>query len=341
MSKMLRIHQFGDVSGLRLDEVTVLAPKRGEARIRVAATGITGDQLTFIRGSFHPGEPVPPLPATIGYEAAGTVEEVGEGVDRTWIGKKVAPVGPYDFLTYGSVGEEILVPADRLVEIPEGLSFAQAAGLWIPYLTAYPIVEHLRGQETDEGSREGGYVLITAATSTVGHAAIQLVRHLGFEPIGTTRSAEKAEALKKLTGIKEVIVTTEENLVERVNAITNGQGDRLVFDPIGGKSITDLAAVAAPGASIIEYGVIGGMGAPLPVPLLIGKGLSIQGFAVNQISDNPVRRTEAVDYILDGVRQGWLSPLVAQTFDLSDFEAAYRQLRKNDKLGRVVLTVSR
>lgn len=335
MSKMLRIHEFGDVSGLRLDDVTVPVPRRGEAKIRVAATGITGDQLTFIRGAFHPGEPVPPLPATIGYEAAGTVEEVGEGVDRTWIGKKVAPVGPYDFLTYGSVGEEILVPADRLVEIPEGLSFAQAASLWIPYLTAYPIVEHLRGSD------RGGYVLITAATSTVGHAAIQLVRHLGFEPIGTTRSAEKAEALRGLTGIKEVIVTTEENLVERVNAITGGQGARLVFDPIGGKGITDLAAVAAPGATIIEYGVIGGMAAPLPVPLLIGKGLSIQGFAVNQISDNPSRRAEAVDYLLDGVRQGWLSPLVARTFDLSDFEAAYRQLRKNDKLGRIVLTVSR
>lgn len=335
MSKMLRIHKFGDVSGLRLDEVTVPAPRRGEAKIRVAATGITGDQLTFIRGSFHPGEPIPPLPATIGYEAAGTVEEVGEGVDRAWIGRKVAPVGPYDFLTYGSVGEEILVPADRLVEIPEGLSSAQAASLWIPYLTAYPIVEHLRGSD------KGGYVLITAATSTVGHAAIQLVRHLGFEPIGTTRSAEKAEALKKLTGIKEVIVTTEENLVERVDAITGGQGVRLVFDPIGGKSITDLAAMAAPGAAIVEYGVIGGMEAPLPVPLLLGKGLSIEGFAVNQISDNPARRAEAVDYLLDGVRQGWLSPLVAQTFDLEDFEAAYRQLQKNDKLGRVVLTVSR
>lgn len=271
--------------------------------------------------------------ATLGYEAAGIVEKVGAKVDPQWVGKKVAPVGPYNFLKYGSVGEEIIVPADRLVEMPDKLSFSEAASLWIPYLTAYPIIEHRKSFHQHD------YLLIMAATSTVGHAAIQYAQNLGLIPIGTTRSPQKAALLKKITGIKDVIVTTQENLVKRVNEITAGKGVALVFDPIGGKTITDLATVAAPGASIIEYGVIAGMQALLPVPQLLGKGLTIQGFAVDQISANQARRQAAVDYILKAIKAGQIKPLVAAKFKLTDYQAAFKQLIKNDKLGRVVLTL--
>lgn len=226
------------------------------------------------------------------------------------------------------------MPAERLVEIPAQLSFAEAASLWIPYLTAYPIIEHSSNWQKNE------YVLITAATSTVGHAAIQYVKHLGLIPIGTTRSSKKAALLKKITGIKDVIVTSQENLVKRVKKITGGKGVVLVFDPIGGNSVTDLATVAAPGATIVEFGVIAGMKAPLPVPQLIGKGLTIQGFAVTQISANPARRKQAVDYILKAIKDGKIKPLVAAKFKLADYPAAYRQLKTNDKLGRVVLTAN-
>lgn len=131
MSKMLRIHQFGSIEGLKLDEVKLPALKENEVQIKVKTTGLSGDQLTFIKGNFLPGQPVPHLPATLGYEAAGLVEAVGKDVEQKWIGKRIAPVGPYDFLKYGSVGTEIVVPAERLVEIPSQLSFAQAASLWI------------------------------------------------------------------------------------------------------------------------------------------------------------------------------------------------------------------
>lgn len=94
---MLHLHQFGSIEGLQLDEVQLPALKENEVKIKVKATDITGDQLTFIKGNFHPGEPVPSLPATLGYEAADLVEAVGENVDRKWLGKRVAPVGPYDF----------------------------------------------------------------------------------------------------------------------------------------------------------------------------------------------------------------------------------------------------
>lgn len=200
------------------------------------------------------------------------------------------------------------------------------------YLTAYPVVEESHKLNKKE------CVLITAATSTVGHAAIQYAQNLGLNPIGTTRSGDKAAKLKEITGIKDVIVTKKENLVQRVDEITQGKGVSLIFDPIGGQTITDLANVAAPGATIIEYGVIAGMKAPLPVPQLPGKGLTIKGFAVDQISANANKRKAAADYILQGVKKEKFKPLVAAQFSLNDYQAAYRQLMANDKLGRVVLT---
>jgi NADPH:quinone reductase-like Zn-dependent oxidoreductase len=320
---------------LQLDEIEQRQPGKDEVLLNVKATGLTGDQLTFIKGFFHPGEPVPPLPATFGYEAAGVVAQVGPDVDPAWVGQTATPVGPYDFVKYGSVGEQIVVPADRLVKIPQQLSFAGAASLWIPYLTAYPLVEHGRSLA------KGSYVLIMAATSTVGHAAIQFAQALGLKPIGITRSEEKAAKLREITGLADIIVTKKEKLTDKVMQITDGKGVSLVLDPIGGSGVTDLANVAAPGGVIVEYGVIGGMNAPLPVPQLIGKGLTIQGFSVNQISDNPQRRQAAVDFILQQIEQGKVKPLVAAEYALADYQAAFKQLIKNDKLGRAVLTTDK
>lgn len=332
MSKMLRVHQFGNVQGLKLDEVNLRPLRSGEAKIAVKAAGITRDNLNFIKGNVLPGQPKPQLPATFGYEAAGTVQTVGAGVDPAWIGKRVAPIGPYDFLTYGSVGDEIIVPAERLVEIPAKISFEQAAALWIPYLTAFPVVEQRKNLPA------GAYVLITAATSTVGHAAIQYAQNLGLKPIGTTRSAAKAKLLQQATGIKNVIVTSQEDLNKRVQTITHQQGVSLILDPIGGSTVPTLAKAAAPGGIIIEYGVLGGLKAQLPVAQLLGKGLTITGFTVDQISAHPQRRIKAVNFILDALRKGQLKPLIAAVFPLNKYRAAFDQLQKNDRLGRVILT---
>lgn len=327
MSKMLRMHGIG-LENLQLDEVELRPLADDEAKIQVKAFGITGDNLNYINGHFNPGEKEPDMPATFGYEAAGIVEEVGKNVDQAWLGKKVAPVGPYDFHKYGSAGDEIIVPADRLVEIPNNLTFTQAAALWIPYLTAYPVHE----------VQKGDYVLLPAATSTVGHAAIQYALDKGAIPIGTTRSAAKADILQKETGIKHVIVTTQCDLEKEIQKITDGHGVDFTFDPIGGKSITSLANASAYLGKIIEFGVIGGLQAPLPVGQLLGKGLTIKGFTVNEISSSNEKRQEATQYVLDRIKKGSFTPLVAKTFALNDYQAAFKQLQTNNLLGRVVIT---
>ncbi|MCH3921607.1 zinc-dependent alcohol dehydrogenase family protein [Limosilactobacillus sp.] len=334
MSKMLRVHQFGSVAGVQLDDIEVRQPGADEARIKVAAAGISGDQLNFIKGRFLPGQPVPETPASLGYEAAGVVTAVGPNVDSNWVGKRVAPIGPYDFLKYGSFGEEIIVPADRLAEIPDQLPFDQAAALWVPYLTAYPIA-------VTNPQLTHGYVLITAATSTVGHAAIQIAQARGLEVIGTTRSAAKAKLLKEETGIENVIVSGQDDFVKSIQQMTNGHGIDIAFDPIFGQTITELADAMAMGGHIIEYGVIAGMEAPMPVPQLLGKGLTIKGYSVSEVVDHSEIRQTASQYVLDHITAGDFTPLIAKEFPLADFKAAFDQLAKNDLLGRVILTMDK
>lgn len=336
MTKILRLNQFGSIADLSLDDVDLRALKEDEVLIQVKAAGITGDNLSFIRGRVLPGEDGSDsiFPATLGYEAAGIVEAVGKNVDKKWLGKRIAPVGPYDSLIYGSLGEKAIVPADRLVEIPEKLTFAEAAALWVPYLTAAPI--HLYGN-----LEAGDYAVITAGTSTVGNAAIQYVLASGATPIATTRSREKAEELQASMGIKDVIVTSEEDYLERITEITQGKGTKVVFDSIGGDFIDDLATGMANGGIIIEYGVLGGMSAPLPVPQMLSKGLSIRGFAVNEIVGDEKLATQAIDYVLTQIEKGVFQPKIAATFSLEDYQAAFEQLIKNDKIGRIMLVTSR
>ena len=255
MTKMIQLHSFGGTKHLSLDSIDTKPLVSNEARIRVAATALTIDQLNFINGFRVPGEEGFQFPVGLGYEACGVVLEVSDDIDQSWLGKRVAPIGPYDFMTYPSLGDEIIVPANRLIEIPESLSDEEAAALWVPYLTAYPVLT--------KDVQKGDFVAIIAATSTVGIAAIQLIQSHGAIPIGTTRSQEKAEQLKALTGIEHVIITSQENYAQRIEEITGGTGTKLAFDPIGGEFITGIARGMAQRGHIIEYGVLGGMEAPL------------------------------------------------------------------------------
>lgn len=125
------------------------------------------------------------------------------------------------------MGDDIIVPANRLVEIPDKVDFAVAASTWVPYLTAYPVY-------SQSNLKSGDYVLIIAGTSAVGQAAIDLARELGAIPIVTTRSRRKAAQLRQLKQLNHVIISNEEDLVTRISEITAGKGVQFIFDPIAG-----------------------------------------------------------------------------------------------------------
>ena len=212
-----------DPEVLRIEEEPPKEPGKGEVRLKVQAVGLNRAESMFFRGQYVEQ---PKLPAGMGYEAAGVVEAVGPDVDKNWIGKRVAIIPAFSMNDYAMLGEEVIAPASALGEYPANLSPVEGAAIWMQYVTAYGAliaIAHLA---------KGDFVVIPAASSSVGLAAIEIAKAEGAISIATTRTQNKKAELLSL-GADHVIATEEEDIVERVKEITGGKGARVIFDPVG------------------------------------------------------------------------------------------------------------
>ena len=327
MARVVRFHELGGPEVLRVDQVEVGAPGPGEARLRVAAIGLNRVEAMFRSGGFG----APPLPAKIGYEAAGVIEALGEGVEGFKVGDRVATLPGLPMERYGVYGEAILYPADWLIPQPEGLSLQDAAAAWMQYLTAYALIA-LAELKPDDA------VVITAASSSVGLAAIQIANMLGARSIAVTRGRGKAAALKA-HGASDVVVTDEQDLVQAVTALTGGRGARVIFDAVAGDTIAALAEIASTRGIIIVYGALaGGLGA-MPLQTAMLKSLTIRGYAMNDLMADPEVRRAAIDFITAGLVSGELKPVIDQVFPLEEIAAAHRRLESNLQFGKILVSV--
>ncbi|HUD56535.1 MAG TPA: zinc-dependent alcohol dehydrogenase family protein [Terracidiphilus sp.] len=329
MPTIVRFHQLGGPEGLKFDDVPQQQPGKGEARLRVRALGLNRAESMFYRGQYLEE---PKFPSRLGYEAAGVVDAVGEGVDPAWIGKSVATVPAFSQGRYGTLGEEAVVPAFALAEYPKNLSPAQASAVLMQYLTAYGALVHYGKIAA------GDFVSITAASSSVGLAAIQIARDAGATAIAVTRTSGKRKALLEL-GAHHVIVTQEEDYPARIGEITGGKGARLTFDPVAGPFVQKLAEGAAPGGVIFEYGALSGEPTPFPLFVALGRGLSIRGYVLMEISQNPALLETAKKYVFDRLADGRFVPRIARTFPFKEIVEAYRYLEANQQIGKIVVTV--
>jgi NADPH:quinone reductase-like Zn-dependent oxidoreductase len=194
MAKVVRVHELGEPEVMRIEELPVRAPGEGEVHLRVEAIGLNRSEAVFRRGAY-PQRPT--LPTLIGYEGVGIVQAIGPGVLGFTPGDRVCVVPNYRLGEYGMYAEETVVPARSLLHAPPGLSSAEAASIWMQFFTAMAIIEI--GKAT-----VGDYVIIPAASSSVGLAAIQLANWAGATPIAATRRSDKAAALKA-HGAKHVV----------------------------------------------------------------------------------------------------------------------------------------
>ena len=326
MPRIVRFHETGAADVLKIEETEIPQPGPGEVVLKVEAIGLNRAEVMFRSGHYiYP----PKFPSLLGYEAAGTVAAVGPDVTHWKVGQKASAVPSFSLQDYGTYGDYIVLPAYALESYPDNLSPEEATSIWMQYLTAIGIVEVGKLQKDQ-------WVLITAAASSVGLAAIQIARSIGARPIATTRNRDKVEALKS-AGAELVINTKEQNLVAVVNEVTTGAGVPLVFDPIAGPGVEQLAEATGGSGTIMLYGALAAAPTPLPLFLLIGKHLNLRGYSLFEIVLKPERRKEAVQFVYDHLKNGTLRPIIAKVFKLDDIVEAHRYMESSEQIGKIVV----
>jgi NADPH:quinone reductase-like Zn-dependent oxidoreductase len=330
MPKIVRFHKLGGPEVLKIEEEPSKQPGKGEVRIKVKAIGLNRAEWMFMHGQYL--ENPKKFPAGLGYEAAGTVDAVGPDVDKSWIGKTVATIPSFSMNQYGMLGEEVIAPAYALGEFPSNLSMEQGAAIWMQYMTAYGALIEIAHVT------KGDFVLITAASSSVGLAAIQIAKAQGATAIATTRKRDKKKELLSL-GADQVIATEEEDLATRVKEISGGKGARVIFDPVGGPTLEKLAEAASAGGLIIEYGALAAQPTPFPLFSALAKGLTFRGYVLVEITTNPEKVGKAKKYIYERLADGRFSPKIAKTFPFAQIVQAYQYMESNAQVGKVVVTV--
>ncbi len=315
---------------LQIEDLPLEEPGEGDVRLKVEAIGLNRAEVMFRKGQYLED---PELPSRLGYEATGIVDAVGPGVGDIQIGDRVSTIPAFSMGTYGVYGESAIVPANAVASYPDNLSASEGAAIWMQYLTAY-------GALIDIGQlKAGDTAVISAASSSVGLAAIQVAKSAGAVSIATTRSSAKKQFLLD-TGADHVIVTNEEDLVESVMAITAGTGASLIFDPIGGPMLQTLADAAAVGATIIEYGALSPDPTPFPLFSALKKGLAVRGYTMFEIVKDTERLSRGKQYVYDGLKSSALNPIIDRTFPLDAVAEAHRYMETNQQKGKIVMTVN-
>lgn len=327
--KIVRFHESGGPEVLQLDEMPLPEPGPGEARLRVKAIGLNRAEVVFRMGRYFV-QPI--LPSKLGYEASGVVEAVGAGVDPGWVGKTVSTVPSFHADVYGVYGEVAIVPEIALAEYPQRLSYEEGTSIWMQYMTAYGSLIWLRKMT------KGDFVLITAASSSVGLAAIEMARAEGAISIATTRTSAKKAELKAL-GADHVIATEEEDVVARVMEITGGKGARIVFDPVAGKGLETLAKATAHGGMIFEYGALAPEPTPFPLRTAMSRAIWVRGYILFEVVEQADRYAEAKRYIFERLESGAFKPKIDKVFPLAEIVEAHRYMQSNAQIGKIVVTV--
>src|ERR1700720_2032522 len=304
MSRTIKFAQAGGPEVLEFIEMDVPAPGPHEVRIKVKAIGINRAESMW-RKDRSVESPI--FPAGLGYDCAGVVDAVGKDVTDFAVGDTVSTIPAFSLNKYFSYGEVILAPDHAVVKHPASLSFVEAASVWMMFLTAYGALVF------DAHVKAGDFVIIPAASSSVGLAAIQIAHHAGATPIALTRTSEKKKRLHE-AGAPHVIATPEQDVLSEVMRITNGNGARVAFDPVGGPAFPKLISALADQGIAYIYGALSEGDTPIPVLEMIPKMPMVKGYSIRLVVGDEARRKAAVEYVVKGLASGALNPVIDRTF---------------------------
>jgi NADPH2:quinone reductase len=323
MTHAIRIHQPGGPEVLKWEEVELGEPGPGQARIRQSAVG-----LNFIDVYHRTGLYKQPLPFTPGVEGAGTVESVGPDVDHLKAGDRVAYAGPI-----GGYAEERLVPADRLVKLPDDISFDQAAAVMLQGMTARMLLRAVFPVQ------QGDTILIHAAAGGVGLVMCQWASALGATVIGTVSNEEKAE-LARAHGCDHPILYTHQDFVAEVKKLTAGEMLPVVYDSVGRTTFAKSLDCLKKRGLMVLFGNSSGPVQPFPPGVLAQKGslFLTRPTLFDYIATRQELEQAAAD-LFDVVASGKVKVEVKQRFPLKDAAEAHRALEARATTGSTILTV--
>ena len=326
MPRIVSFDQTGAPDVLQIHDTPVGEPAAGQVRVSVEAVGV--NRLDLLARAGAAPRPVRLPHARLGIEAAGRIDAVGADAGAWQVGDRVLLSAVPDMDTNGSYAEQLVVGVDRVVATPPELDPVHAGALWVSYSTAYGALIETAGM------RPADHVLITAAASATGVAAIQLANQIGAIPIAVTRHSAKTDALLR-AGAAAVIATDAEDIVARTQSLTGGAGADIIIDAVMGPGLADLAAAARPGGTLVTVGWLDPRPASFPqvAPLTIHRYMSF----LHTLDPVVVRRIGA--FLAAGVRSGVLAPVIDAVFGFDDVVAAHHHLENSQQVGKVVLVL--
>ncbi len=320
--RAIEVTEFGDGDVLEPVEHEKPEPEEGEIRIAVEAAGINFADVQQRRGRY-PGGPEPPY--VPGLEAAGTIDAVGDGVDRE-VGDRVVTM-----LENGGYAEYATAPAFGLFDVPEFMSFEEAAGFPVQFLTAWAVL-HERG-----GVEAGERVLVHAAAGGVGSAAVQLADAADAELFATASTDEKLDLAARL-GADHAINYEEADFATEIDAITDGAGVDLVLDGVGGETFDRSLDALTPYGRLVTFGVASGEPTTADATRLLFGNKSVVGFHLGRtMAHDPQRVLGAVPELTGMLADGTLAVVVGETFPLADAADAHEFVESRGSVGKVVL----
>jgi NADPH:quinone reductase len=324
MPHVIRIHEYGGPEVMKWDEVQLAEPGLGEARVRQTAVGLNYTDV-YTRTGLYPV----PLPTGLGSEAAGVVEAVGAGVTNLKPGDRVA----YGNGPLGAYAEARLIPAHRLLKLPDAITDATAAAMMLKGLTVQYLI-----RQTYKVKR-GDTILCHAAAGGVGLILCQWAKHLGAKVIGTVSSDAKA-ALARAHGCDHAIVYSREDFPARVLEITGGRKLPVVYDSVGKETFMKSLDCLAPLGLMVSFGNSSGPVENFGLGVLASKGsLYLTRPTLNTYGAQRENLEAMANDLFDVVLTGAVKIEVNQTYPLKEASRAHRDLEARKTTGSTVLTV--
>jgi len=331
-ARVLRLKKSGEHPELSLEAEALTPPNEGEVRVKLTSIGLNRADLLFQQNRYFQK---PELNSRLGFEGGGIIDAVGPNTPFS-VGDRVStcPMA-IDVFSQGCLADYATFTASQLLPCPSAIASDSIGAIWMAYLTAW-------GGLLDAGKLKiGNNVVITAASSSVGIAAIQIAKQHHASVIATTTSPGKFEALKEL-GADAVILQPREpsefdSYLEAIKTFTQGQGSDLVFDAVAGPASHALIKASKRGGRIIFHGLLDRRPMDVHAGVLMKRLLTLKGYTLDQTLSDSDKKIAAVKGIYDGIETGSLKPVIAKFFTLEQYQSAFDYLRSNQQFGKVVI----